>query len=130
MEITNFIIHSSTCYVRFEYLNKLLLSFAYDFILNGRGLDNDFPNSESSTAGGLRTENLVPTLVVVSQPVRMRIAESTIHTSCLIQRDCVDSSTNNSERSFFLRSVLTENLLQTYMVSLQLVTGTSTVCRQ
>ena len=50
------ILHSSTCSVRFEYLNKLLFSFAYDFILNGMGLDNDFPNSESSTAGGIRAD--------------------------------------------------------------------------
>ena len=64
-----------------------MLSFAYDFILNGMWLDNDFPNLESSTAGGIRTENMVLTLVVVSQPVRMCIAKSTIHTSGLIQRD-------------------------------------------
>ena len=64
-----------------------MLSFAYAFILNGMGLENDFPNLESSSAGGLRTENLVPPLEVVSQPVRMCIVESTIHTSGLIQRD-------------------------------------------
>ena len=64
-----------------------MLSFAHAFILNGMGLENDFPNSGSSTAGGLRTENLVSTLVVVSQPVRMCIADSTIHTSGLIQSD-------------------------------------------
>ena len=90
MEITNFtlvvyfipkITHSSTFSVGFEYLNKLLLSFAYDFILNGIGLDNDFPNSVSSLAGGLRTDNSVLTLLVVSQPVRMCIAESTVHNS-------------------------------------------------
>ena len=87
MEISNFIFHSSTCSVDFEYLIRYCFSFAYDFILNGMGLDNDFPNSESSTSGGLRTENLVLTLVVLSQPERMCIAESTIHTSGLIQRD-------------------------------------------
>ena len=62
-------IHSSTCSVGFEYLNKLLLNLAYGFFLNRMGLDSDFPNSESSTAGGLRAENLAPTLLVVSQPV-------------------------------------------------------------
>ena len=72
--------HSSTCSVGFEYLNKLLLSFAYDLILNGMGLDNGFPNPKSST-GGLRAKNLVPTLLVVSQSVRMCIAESTVHNS-------------------------------------------------
>ena len=51
------------------------------------GLDNDFPNSKSSTAGGIRAENLVPTLLVMSQPVRMCIAECTVHNSGLMQRD-------------------------------------------
>ena len=96
MEITNFtlvgffipkIIHSYTCSVWFEYLNKLLLSFANDFTLNGMGLDNDFRILESSTAGGLGTDNLVPTLLVVSQPVRMCFAKSTVHYSGLMQRD-------------------------------------------
>ena len=93
MEITNFtlvgysipkMIHSSTCSVGFEYVNKLLLRFAYDFFLNGMGLDNDFPNSESSTAGGLRAENLVQTLLVVSQPVRMCITETRVQYITLV----------------------------------------------
>ena len=92
MEITNFtlviyfipkIIHSCICSVGFEYLNKLLRSYAYEynFILNCMGLVNDFPNLESSTAGGLRADNLFPTLLVVLQPVRSCIAESTVHNS-------------------------------------------------
>ena len=82
MEITNFtfmvyfipkIIHSSTCSVGFEYLNELLVGFAYNRILSGMWPDNDFPCSESSTAGGLRAENLVSTLLLVSQPVLLRV---------------------------------------------------------
>ena len=55
MEITDFTLgvyfipkttHRSACTIGYEYLNNILLSFAYDFILIGMGPDNAFPNSE------------------------------------------------------------------------------------
>ena len=47
-------------------------------------LDNDFPNSESSMAGGLRAENLGSSLLVVSQPVRMCIAKTRVQYITLV----------------------------------------------
>ena len=70
----------------------------------------------SKAAGGLKTDSLVPFLLVVSQPVRMCIAGNTLHNSCFLSDiRCkgiyrVESPTlasiYNSWRPFVFRSVL------------------------